>query len=98
MNPSWWTSAAAAFGVVFLAELGDKTQLTALAMASGNHSRLAVFLGASLALCLSTAIAVLAAGWLRERVDPRWIRIAAGLLFVGFGLWTLFSSPENAAG
>ncbi|MBC7098609.1 TMEM165/GDT1 family protein [Candidatus Bipolaricaulota bacterium] len=84
-------TAAAAFGLIFLAELGDKTQLAILAMAA-DRSPISVFLGASLALLASTAIAValgaLAKGFLPEGA-LRWLRYGAGALFIGFGLWTI---------
>ena len=82
---------ALAFGLVFLAELGDKTQLAVLAMAS-QRGPLSVFLGASLALVVSTAIAVIlgtvAKGYLPEG-GLRLVRYAAGALFIGFGVWTI---------
>ena len=82
---------ALAFGLVFLAELGDKTQLAVLAMAS-QRGPLSVFLGASLALVVSTAIAVIlgtvAKGYLPEGA-LRLVRYAAGALFIGFGVWTI---------
>ncbi len=82
---------AAAFGLVFLAELGDKTQVAILAMAA-DRKPLSVFLGAGLALLLSTAIAValgaLARGGLPESA-LRWVRYGAGALFIGFGAWTI---------
>ena len=82
---------AVAFGLIFLAELGDKTQLAVLAMAT-QRGPLAVFLGASLALIVSTAIAValgtLAKGYLPEGT-LRLVRYAAGALFIAFGAWTI---------
>jgi len=82
---------AAAFGLVFLAELGDKTQLAILTMAT-DRKPLSVFLGASLALLTSTGIAV-ALGALAKGFLPkgalRWVRYAAGALFIGFGAWTI---------
>ncbi len=82
---------AAAFGLVFLAELGDKTQLAILTMAT-DRKPLSVFLGASLALLTSTAVAValgaLAKGFLPEGA-LRWVRYVAGALFIGFGAWTI---------
>ena len=82
---------ALAFGLVFLAELGDKTQLAVLAMAS-QRGPLSVFLGASLALVVSTAIAVILGTVAKEYLPEgalRLVRYAAGALFIGFGAWTI---------
>ncbi|MCD5408159.1 TMEM165/GDT1 family protein [Candidatus Bipolaricaulota bacterium] len=82
---------AVAFGLILLTELGDKTQLAILAMAT-QRGPLSVFLGASLALTLSTAVAVLLGttvkGYLPEST-LRLVRYAAGALFIGFGAWTI---------
>lgn len=82
---------AVAFGLILLAELGDKTQLAILAMAI-QGGPFSVFLGASLALLLSTAVAVLlgtvAEGYLPE-ASLRLARYAAGALFIAFGAWTI---------
>jgi len=84
-------AAAVAFGLILLAELGDKTQLAILAMAT-QRGPLSVFVGASLALVLSTAVAVLlgtvAKGYLPES-SLRLVRYAAGALFIAFGAWTI---------
>lgn len=77
-------------GTVFLAELGDKTQLATLLYASDPEaSRLAVLLAASLALVAAATLAVVAGGWVSQRVDERLIRIVAGVAFIGIGAWTL---------
>lgn len=75
------------FVLIFLAELGDKTQLAAMARASGG--KLPVFIGASLALVCSTLLAVLFGSAL-TRFIPEWvIKTAAGILFVVFGVLIL---------
>jgi len=81
----------AAFASVFLAEMGDKTQLATLALAAGS-SRWAVFIGASLALVATTAIAVLGADLVARYVDPAWIRRAAGVMFLAMGAYFLLKS------
>jgi hypothetical protein len=78
------------FFAVFLAELGDKTQLATLSFASGNRHALWVVFGASsLALIVSSAIGVLAGGALASLIDPKYIRIGAGVLFILIGIATL---------
>lgn len=81
---------ATVFATVFVAELGDKTQLaTLLYAAEARQSRLTVLLGASAALVLSAALAVLAGGFISRYVSPRMLSWAAGLGFIGIGLWTI---------
>jgi len=78
------------FSTVFVAELGDKTQLATLLYASeGQHPKLTVFLAASAALVMSSAIGVLAGGALSQVLDPKLLRWVAGLGFVAVGLYTL---------
>jgi putative Ca2+/H+ antiporter (TMEM165/GDT1 family) len=74
------------FGLVFLAELGDKTQLATLSLAASAASRLAVFLGAAAALLLTTTIAVLAGGTVARLVPEVWIPRAAGVGFIIMGV------------
>jgi putative Ca2+/H+ antiporter (TMEM165/GDT1 family) len=81
-----WRLAASAFGAILVAEMGDKTQIAALALAAGHSSRLAVFLGAALALVAATAIAVLVGDGLARLVPPLLLRRLAGAVFVGLGL------------
>jgi putative Ca2+/H+ antiporter (TMEM165/GDT1 family) len=73
------------FGLVFLAELGDKTQLATLSLAASGQSRLAVFLGAAGALVMTSAIAVLVGEGLTRLVPPVWIHRAAGVGFLIMG-------------
>lgn len=81
------------FGAVFLAELGDKTQLATLLFASGRDaSRTTVFIGAAAALVTATAIAVLAGGIITRYVEEKFLRYAAGAGFVIIGIWTLLRS------
>ncbi len=86
-----WKLAGTTFVTVFLAELGDKTQLATLTFAAGGASRWAVFLGSASALVFSAAIAVLAGEAVTRFVSPRTLqRIAAGA-FIVLGLWMLWS-------
>jgi putative Ca2+/H+ antiporter (TMEM165/GDT1 family) len=85
------------FATVFLAELGDKTQLATLLFASdAKNSPLPVFFAAAGALVLSTAIAV-ALGTMAERyltMIP--LKLIAGLGFIAIGLWTVWSQFKGA--
>ncbi|MFN0241917.1 MAG: TMEM165/GDT1 family protein [Planctomycetota bacterium] len=78
------------FGTVFLAEIGDKTQLATLLFASdAKHGKWTVFAAACLALCTAAAIGVLAGSLVGRFVEPRTLRWVAGVGFVAIGLWTL---------
>jgi len=76
---------AETFALVFLAELGDKTQLATLTMAASGKSRLLVFLGAAGALVTTSAIAVLLGEGIARLVPELWIKRLAGLAFVVLG-------------
>lgn len=78
------------FGTVFLAELGDKTQLATVLFASRPEVSLAtVFVGASLALILSSLLAVAAGSVISQYVDPRYLSYIAGAGFIVIGIWTI---------
>ena len=83
-----WATFVSTFVSVFLAELGDKTQLATMGLAA-KGSRWTVFAASSAALVASSLIAVLVGGALARAVPPIWIERGAGALFVGLGLWML---------
>jgi len=78
------------FTTVFIAELGDKTQLATMLFAADREvSRLTVFAGASLALILASAIGVFAGAMLSQYVSEKLLHYIAGTGFVIIGLWIL---------
>ena len=78
------------FVAVFIAELGDKTQLATLLFAADKDvSKWTVFLGASSALIVAAGIGVLAGGVISQYVSERYLHYIAGIGFVGIGIWTL---------
>jgi putative Ca2+/H+ antiporter (TMEM165/GDT1 family) len=86
-----WKLFATVFTSIFIAELADKTQLVTLLFASDRGaSKLTVFLGAALALALTSAIAVAVGGLLSQVVSVRMMSIVAGVGFMLIGAWTLF--------
>jgi putative Ca2+/H+ antiporter (TMEM165/GDT1 family) len=73
------------FLAIFVAELGDKTQLATLSLTAGARSRLSVFIGAALALITTSAIAVLAGDVVARWVSPRTLQRIAGVVFIALG-------------
>ena len=83
------------FGIVFLAELGDKTQLATLLFASKSPGDLlAVFIGASAALILASAIGVVAGGFVAQYISPKLLSYIAGVGFVLIGVWTIWQATS----
>jgi putative Ca2+/H+ antiporter (TMEM165/GDT1 family) len=81
------------FTAVFIAELGDKTQLATMLFASDKDiSKLTVFIGASLALIATSAIGVLAGSAVSQYVSPKTLQYLAGAGFIAIGIWTLVKS------
>ena len=85
-----WKIFMATFWLVFLAELGDKTQL-AVMLQSAVHGRWVVFLAASLALVLSTLLGVYLGGLISKVASERLIHGVGGVLFLVFGAFMLYS-------
>lgn len=84
------------FTTVFLAELGDKTQLATLLFATDDKlSPLGVFLAASLALTLACLIGVVVGSQLPRLIDPGKLKIIAGIGFILVGAWTLYDGVVN---
>jgi putative Ca2+/H+ antiporter (TMEM165/GDT1 family) len=90
-----WKLFASTFAAIFLAEIGDKTQLATLSLSAGGASRWAVFAGAALALVATSAIAVLAGEALSRVISPVWLERAAGVLFLVLGVWFLAGSSSG---
>ncbi|MGD2137894.1 MAG: TMEM165/GDT1 family protein [Gammaproteobacteria bacterium] len=81
------------FTAVFIAELGDKTQLATLLFAADREvSKLTVFFGASLALIVASGIGVLAGGVISQYISERHLHYLAGAGFIGIGIWTLLKA------
>jgi len=88
-----WKTFFTVFATIFVAELGDKTQLATLLYASDvKTSKTLVFAAAALALVLTSLIGVLAGGFIGRHVSERTLRWIAGTGFIIVGLWTLLSS------
>jgi putative Ca2+/H+ antiporter (TMEM165/GDT1 family) len=81
-----WKLMLSTFGLVFLAELGDKTQLATMSLSASAPSRLAVFVGAAAALIATSALSVLVGGAVARVVPEVWIHRVAGVGFIAMGV------------
>jgi len=84
-----WRVFITTFGVIFLAEMGDKTQLAAMTMSAQTKRPWVVLIGASLALVCVSAIGVAVGGVLSEYVPLEWIKRAAAIAFIVIGVLIL---------
>jgi putative Ca2+/H+ antiporter (TMEM165/GDT1 family) len=84
---------ATVFASVFVAELGDKTQLATMLFASDKEtSKLTVFVGAALALIVTSAIGVLAGAAVSQYVSEKTLKYLAAIGFIAIGVWTLIKA------
>ncbi|HEU5128182.1 MAG TPA: TMEM165/GDT1 family protein [Glycomyces sp.] len=83
-----FTAAALSFGLIFVGEMGDKSQLMALTFATRYRLR-SVILGMLIAIAALIGLSVGLGAALGSLLPTDWIRLAAAVLFVGFGLWAL---------
>ena len=82
------------FGAVFLAELGDKTQLATFCLAAEGNAKWSIFIGSAAALVLTSLIAVLLGCEIAKYIPTRYIKIGAGSLFVILGIWMMAFSSD----
>ena len=76
-------------GIIFLAEMGDKTQLAVMTMSAQTKKPWAVFIGASLALVAVSAIGVLVGSVIGQYVPLEWVKRVAALAFIIIGVLML---------
>ncbi|HZT57457.1 MAG TPA: TMEM165/GDT1 family protein [Pyrinomonadaceae bacterium] len=84
-----WRVLLTTFGVIFLAEMGDKTQLAAMTMAAETKKPLTVFVGAAVALACVSALGVAVGGLLGHYLPLEWIKRAAAVGFIVIGVLIL---------
>lgn len=84
-----WRVLLTTFGVIFLAEMGDKTQIAAMTMAAGKKRPWEVFIAASLALITVSAIGVVVGSALSQYLPLEWIKRGAGASFIIIGVLVL---------
>ena len=84
-----WKILGTAFITIFLAELGDKTQLAIITMSANTESKVAVFIGASLALVIVSLLAVLVGGVLTQVIPTEWLQRIVAVAFIAIGVLML---------
>ena len=82
------------FFTVFLAEMGDKTQLTTITLSSTTNKPLAVFIGSSIALILATLLGALAGGSIANLIPDFLLKLISGIVFLIIGI-NLLSTTRN---
>ena len=85
-----WKIFGTAFVTLFLAELGDKTQLAVMTMSASTESKVSVFLGAALALVVVTLLGVLLGGVISQYVPTEWLQRIVAVAFIAIGVLMLF--------
>ena len=90
LKPKHWAIFGSTFATIFLAEIGDKTQLAILLMTAESRNPWIVFAGAGLALIATSLLGVLLGRWLASRIAPRTLERAAGVILLAISavlLW-----------
>jgi len=88
-----WKIFATVFAAIFIAELGDKTQLATLLFAADKDvNKYTVFLAASAALIVASAIGVLAGSLFSELINQKYLHYIAGVGFISIGIFTLYTA------
>ena len=83
------------FVTVFLAEIGDKTQLTTITLSSTTNKPLAVFIGSSIALILATLLGALAGGSIANLIPAFILKLLSGIVFLIIGLNLISQSKKE---
>jgi Ca2+/H+ antiporter, TMEM165/GDT1 family len=87
-----WQVFLLAFSTLFIAEMGDKTQLAVFSLVADSKAPMAVFLGASVALAVVTLIGVLFGGLVTRIIPVQFLKLGSGILFMGIGFYTLWEA------
>ena len=85
------------FVTVFLAEMGDKTQLTTITLSSTTNKPLAVFIGSSIALILATILGALAGGSIANLIPAYLLKLLSGIVFLIIGFSLLSQSKKETS-
>ncbi len=83
------------FTTIFIAELGDKTQIATLMLSAESGKPIIVFLGSSLALISSSIVGVLTGKWLSKKISPSKFNLFAGALMIIISLFLAYDTFKN---
>ena len=83
------------FTTIFIAELGDKTQIATLMLSAESGKPIIVFLGSSFALISSSIVGVLIGKWLSKKVSPSKFALSTGILMVIISLFLAYDIYKN---
>ena len=86
-----WKTFSTVFLSVFIAEIGDKTQLATMLFSAEQPNRWVVFAGSASALVVAAAIGVIVGAQIERLVQPRTLKLVAGIGFIAIGAWTLIA-------
>ena len=86
---SFWTVFSSTFITIFLAEMGDKTQLVTLLMSAESQSPWVVFLGAAMALISTSLLGVIVGYWLSKKLSPKTLDLAVAILLLFITGWLI---------
>ena len=85
----FWTVFSSTFITIFLAEMGDKTQLVTLLMSAESQSPWIVFLGAAIALITTSLLGVLIGYWLAKKLSPKTLDLSIAILLLLITSWLI---------
>ena len=83
------------FTTIFIAELGDKTQIATLMLSAESGKPIIVFLGSSLALISSSVVVVLIGKWLSQKISPSKFALLTGALMIIISIFLAFDTFRN---
>ncbi|MDJ0531876.1 MAG: TMEM165/GDT1 family protein [Xenococcaceae cyanobacterium MO_207.B15] len=86
---SFWTVFSSTFITIFLAEMGDKTQLVTLLMSAESQSPWIVFLGAAMALVSTSLLGVIVGYWLSKKLSPKTLDLTVAILLLFITGWLI---------
>tara|TARA_Y100000813_G_scaffold71234_1_gene50462 strand:- start:192 stop:518 length:327 start_codon:yes stop_codon:yes gene_type:complete len=95
IEKSFWSIFITTFTTIFIAELGDKTQVATLMLSAESGKPLIVFLGSSLALISSSVVGVLIGKWLSKKISPNKFALFTGVLMVLISVFLAYDTFKN---